>query len=206
MIRKLLNFKTKDQELLVLADIEKVLEKCDAIASKEYAEQKEARESRDGVCPNCKASKQHEKNAIVNRISNVQGKGNVSGSFSLGFGNVSGHMEVDTQEVNHCNKCGNEWKKFKIKYISKSDIVRVALNYLGEIFADPDHNKKLNWKMEAIQVFDGCYAETIVRLRNEHSSFIYSTTESQLKLNKLRRYYKSVFDEGKENSKKLEKL
>lgn len=203
MIRKILNYKNKDQELLVLADVERVLEKCDTIASKEYAEQKDARDSHDSLCPNCR--KRKDNNNIVNKIRQVQGKGNVSGSFSLGFGSVSGHMEVDTKAVNHCNNCGNEWEKFKVKYVSKSDIVRVALNYLGSILENPEE-KKYSWKVEAIQVFNDCYAETIAHLRGEHSSYIYSSTERQLKLFKLRRYYKSVFDEGKENKKNLEKL
>jgi hypothetical protein len=199
MIRKILNFKNKEQELLVLADVQNILDKCDVIASKEYAEQKEARESHDSVCPACRTRK--EKNNIVNKIRQVHGKGSVGGNL---FG-VSGYMEVDTDEVNHCNACGNEWKKFKIKYVSKSDIVRVALNYLGSILKDPEE-KKYTWKIEAIKVFDDCYAETIVRLRDENSSYIYSSTESQLKLNILRYYYKSVFDEGKKNKKELEIL
>jgi len=200
MIRKFLNYKTKDQELLVRADVEKVLEKCDAIASKEYAEQKEARDSHDSVCPNCR--KRKDNNNIVNKIRQVHGKGDVSGSFSLGFGSVSGHMEIDTKAVNHCNSCGNEWEKYKVKYVSKSDIVRVAMNYLGSILEKPSE-KKYSWKVEAIQVFNDCYAETIVHLRNENSCYIYTSTESQLKLYKLRRYYKSVFDK---EVRKLEKL
>lgn len=198
-LRKLLYLPTSKQKAVLAADIEQILSKCDKIASQEWKEIKENQKSRDGQCPNCKARED-----IVNKIRQVKGSGNVGGNFYFGFGSVSGSMSLDTDEVNHCNNCGNEWKKSKTKYISKTDILRVALNYLGDIYKDPETNKKMSWKMEAIQVFDNCCAEAIKILVDKHSYNLYYKTKTQLTFHNLRRYYKSVFDA--DNKKKLEKL
>ena len=198
-LRKLLYIPTKEQIALLQADVQNILKQCDVIASSEYRDQKEAKESHDGVCPKCRARKED----IVDKIRQVQGKGSVGGSFNLGFGSVSGSMSIDTDEVNHCNKCGNEWKKMKTKYVSASDIVRVTLNYLGDIFDDPDHNKKLKWKLEAIEVFNDCYAESIMVLKSNHSYYMHSNTNNELTYSKLRKYYKSVFDKNKKELQKI---
>jgi len=66
-IRRLLNLPSKLQQSLVASDIQNVLSKCDAIATSEYIDQKEAQESHDTVCPNCHARK----DKIVNKISDV---------------------------------------------------------------------------------------------------------------------------------------
>lgn len=198
-IRKLLYLPTLEQKIVLATQIEHILEKCDKIASVEWREQRENQKTHDGICPKCRARQEY----IVDKIRQVHGDGNVSGSFSLGFGSVSGRMSVDTDEVNHCNKCGNEWKKFKTKYISKTEIVRVALNYLAAIIENPEE-KKWDWKVEAIQVFDGCSAEAIRVLVEKNSYNIYSSTKEQLTLTTLRRYYKSVFD--RENKKELKLL
>ncbi len=197
-IRKIFGHPTKSQQALIDADVQNIMNKCDVIATSEFKDLKMAQESHDGCCPNCRARKED----IVNKIRQVQGKGEVHGSFSFGFGDVSGSMNVDTNEINHCNKCGNEWKKFKIKYISKTDIVRVALNYLAEIISDPAINNK-SWKTDAIKVFDGCSAESITQIIKSIKD-IRMSTESTLTTRCLRRYFKSVYDG--ENKKKLEIL
>jgi len=191
-LRKLLYFPTKEQQALLIVDVQEIMVRCDKIASSEYKDQKEARESHDSICPNCHTRK--DGNNIVDKIRQVQGKGKVSGSFYLGFGSVVGNMEVDTGEVNHCNHCGNEWKKFKVKYISKTDIVRVALNYLGELYDNPERNKKFSWKTEAVQVFDGCYAESIIALVSKNSHYMHLITKKHLTVSRLRQNFKSVFD------------
>jgi len=197
-LRKLLYLPTKEQLALLTADVERILNKCDKIASAEYKDQKDARDSHDSICPNCHVRK--DGNNIVNKIREVHGKGSVSGSFSLGFGSVSGSMAIDTNEVNHCNNCGNEWKKFKVKYVSKTDVVRVALNYLGDIYEDPERNKKFSWKVEAIEVFDGCYAESISALMSKNSHYMRLTTKRHLTLHRLRLNFKTVFvDEIRNN-------
>jgi hypothetical protein len=196
MIRKLFNIPTKSQRVLIDADIQNIMNKCDVIASSEYRDQKEAQESRDSVCPNCRARKSD----IVNKVRQVEGSGNVSGSFSLGFGSINGSMSIDTNEVNHCNKCGNEWKKYKIRFVSKSDIIKVTLGYLVEIISDEKH-KEFSWKIDAIKVFDNCCAESIARLTKQYGRI---STKDILTIRRLRKHYNSVYD--KENKKKLEKI
>ncbi len=197
-IRKLFYFPTKQQTMSLTTDVENVLVNCESIARKERRELEENQKYHDDICPNCRAKKSDSVDIIVNKIRQIQGDGNVNGNL---FG-IRGRMLVDTYAVNHCNKCGNEWKKFKTKSISRTDIMRVCLNYLAEILKDPCE-KKHEWKMEAIQVFGNCYAETIYHLARKEKNYLWRTTLLQLTLKKLRRYYKSVFNK---NPQELEKL
>ena len=196
-LRKIFNVPKKEQKDIIAADVDRINNRCEEIAQEERNDQRDMQESRDGTCPNphCMSTKN-----IVDRIADVSGKGKVSGTFNLGFGSVSGKMSIDTGAVNHCNQCGNEWVKAKTKTISRTDIVRVALKYLSEILYNPEHNKKLTWKMEAIQSFDDCCAESIRFLYKRNEAYTYR----KLRLSTLRRYYPSIYD-GK-NKKKLEKI
>lgn len=193
-LRKLLGMPSQAQEAQIKADIAIILDRCSKIAYSENKEQKDNQIARDGQCPKCKDK------TIVDKIRQVQGKGKVGGNL---FG-VNGSLSIDTDEVNHCNKCGNEWKKFMTKTVQRTDILKVALNYLGEIRKDPERNKKMSWKVETIQVFDGCCAEAIDSLFFDVRYKIRSGINYELKLFRLRKIYKSVYDG--ENSKKLEKI
>lgn len=195
-LRKLFNVPTKTQKGLIAVDIDRINNRCEEIAQEERNDQREFQVRRDGICPNphCMSEKD-----IVDKIADVTGKGNVDGSFALGFGSVSGKMSMGTGAVNHCNKCGNEWVKAKTRTISRTNITRVALKYLSEVIHDPEQ-KKFTWKMEAIQSFDDCCAEAIRFLYKRNEAYTYK----KLRLPKLRRYYPSIYD-GK-NKKKLEKI
>lgn len=196
-LRKIFNIPTKEQKDLISVNIDRIHNRCEELANEERKDQREFVERRDGICPNphCMATGEN----IVDKIADVGGKGSVSGSFALGFGSVSGGMSINTGAINHCNKCGNEWAKAKIKSISRTDIVRVALKYLSEVLKDREQ-KKFDWKMEAIKSFDDCSAESIRFFYKQNEAYTYS----KLRLSKLRLYYPSVYD-GK-NKKKLEKL
>lgn len=187
--RKILYLLTGEQKLVLLADVKRIVEGCSNIASTEWKELKENQKSNDGRCPRCK------KSDIVDKIKHIQGTGKITGNFRLGFGSLNGSTTIDTSEVNHCNDCGHEWKKFKTKYISATDIVRVALNYLGNILGEPEKNKHHSWKHEAIQVFDGCHAEAIHMLLIKHDGYMHDSTKKILNKKTLRDNYKSVFDE-----------
>lgn len=197
-IRKALNIPNKKQLESLRIDSDHILKNCSAIANTERKELRENQEMHDGICPKCRSGKED----IVDKFANVQGFGNVKGNFNLGFGNVRGSMTINTVAVNHCNKCGNEWEKFKTKSISETDILRVCLNYLAKIINNPKE-KKYSWKQEAIEVFDDCYAETIHAHVLKQSNFLHQTTVSTLSISKLRRYYKSVYGN---KTKKLEKI
>jgi len=197
-IRRLFNFSSKMQQAIISADVTSVLEKCQVIANAEYKDQKDAQESHDNVCPNCQARK----DKIVNKISNVEGSGKVNGLFHLGYGNVNGSMSITTDEVRHCNVCGNEWKTYKLKYVSKTEISRVALKYLAAIITDPKE-KQYNFKVETIKVFDDCYLETILHLVKENELYLNSSSIEVLTYKRLRYYFKSIYDKS---SRKLVKL
>jgi len=194
-LRKIFNIPTKEQKDLISVDVDSINNRCEELANEERRDQRDFVERRDSICPHCKKSGDD----IVDKIADVGGKGNVSGSFALGFGSVSGGMSVSTGAVNHCNGCGNEWAKAKTKSISRTDIVRVALKYLSEVLKDREQ-KRFDWKMEAIKSFDDCCAESIRFFYKRNEAYTYS----KLRLSKLRRYYPSVYD-GK-NKKKLEKI
>ncbi len=191
---KLFNIRSAKQVIGLIVETELIKQRCEVIASREYEEQKENQKTHDERCPKCRAKK----DMIVDKIEQVEGKGNVSGNL---FG-VSGSMEIDTNTVNHCNVCGHQWKKFKTKYVSKTDILRVTLKYLNDLIDNPEHNKRLTWKIEAIQVFDGCHAEAITMMANEEKRYVRG--KEYLRNTVLRKYYPSIFDG--ENKKELQKL
>ena len=69
-------------------------------------------------------------------------------------------------------------------------IIKVTLNYLGDIFYDPERNKRYSWKHEAIEVFKDCSAEAVYTIQKEYKpSLRYHITMKQ-----LRTKYSSVFD------------
>lgn len=189
--RKLFYYISAEQKLVLLADIKTITEGCSDIANTEWNELKENQRTHDGKCPKCK-----DKASIVDKITHVQGTGKIGGDFRLGFGSIDGSLNIDTNEINHCMKCGHEWKKFKTKYISATDIIRVALNYLGDIHNKPEHNKRNSWKHDAIKVFNNCHAEAINTLLKKHDGYIHDSTKKTLNLKMLRKHYNSVFDEN----------
>jgi len=188
-LRKLLNIPSKAQKELLNQEEELIVSRCIALANTENLEQKENQKSHDSRCPHCNGKD------IVNKIGHVQGKGSVSGSFKLGFGSVSGTILIDTVEVNHCNTCGNEWIKYKIKYATKDQILKVTFRYLGEIITNPKE-KRYPWKQDAVKIFDNCTAEAIYRLCRKNLN--------NLNLRILRLHYKSIYNS--KNKKFLENL
>lgn len=197
-LRKLFNLSDSKQTLILVDEVKTIMERCDVIASQEFKEQKENQHTHDNKCPKCRAKQDR----IVDKIRSVEGSGKVKNDFYFGFGSIKGSMNIDTKAVNHCNECGHQWKKFKTKYVSKTDIVRVILNYLSDLIKDPELNKKLSWKTEAIQVFNGIHAEAIVMLVNKEKRYI--RNKAHLNKSTLKKYYYSVFDG--DYKKKLEKL
>jgi hypothetical protein len=189
-LRKFFNYPDTKQKSLISNDINTIMKKCGDIAYAEQREQRDLKIRHDSKCQNGKCKS----NDIVNKIRDVQGRGNVSGTFYLGFGDVSGNLMVDTLEVNHCNVCGHEWRKFKEKSISSEQILVVALNYLADILTKPIEKEDFPWKADAIKVFDDCCAESIYSLVIKNKSNIFINTASKLNRNQLRKHYKSVFD------------
>jgi len=193
-IRKFFGMPSKAQEEIIRMDEKTIMDKCDKIARAEIEDQQMAKRSRDGQCPHCK-----DKN-IVDKICNIKGKSN--GKLSLGYGSIG--ILIETEAVNHCNACGNEWKKFKTKEISKTHIIRLAFKYLCDIINNPEEKKK-EWKLETIAIiFEGCTAESIFNLRFDNNDYLNDEINKKLTLRCLRKYYWSVY--GASANAKLEKI
>lgn len=170
---------------LVINDIDIITNRCAEIANRENKDQKNSENFHNTNCPNCKAKKKD----IVNKISNVEGKTTIVNYDIFGFRKENTITAINTNEINHCNICGNEWKKFKSKSITKAHILKLALNYLSQIIQNPDEKEK-EWKLETIGVFEGCYAETIYKLGMHNKIGLH---RSNFKLRDLRKQYKSIF-------------
>jgi len=193
-------FLNKKQKVKIGDERKIILSKCNKIAIVERDDMRVNQELHDTRCPNCKATKKENPNTIVDRITNVNGTGRISG----GILDITGYITIETHAVNHCNNCGHEWHKFKTKSISETNVLRVCLDYLGAIINSPEKEKRFDWKLDAIKVFDDCSAETIYLFCKKEKKYLCSSTRNELKLSKLRRYYRSVFD--RKNKRELEKI
>jgi DNA-directed RNA polymerase subunit M/transcription elongation factor TFIIS len=192
-------FKTKvikklspEQITLLAADVEVVNERCKEIAHVHYEREEKWQESHDNTCPNCSAKK----GEIVNKIRQVQGGGSVDGSFSSGLfygsGSVHGSMKIDTFGVNHCNNCGNEWKKYNKDFKSTREVAEDGIKYVSRLIQDPVEYK---WAKDLVKVFEGCYVETILQFAEKNQYSLYSDDKETLCFTKLHDYYKSVWDD-----------
>jgi len=186
-LRKILNLPNPEQTLLLLADVEVIAKRYMEVGDVERKEQKENQKSRDNRCPKCRAMA----NKIVDKIAGVEGLGSVSGHLF----SVSGRMSIETKPVNHCTECSHEWEKFKTKTITNLSIIKVILNYLSDMIRNPEHNQRLSWKVEAIEIFEGCYAEAILMVQKKNKRDV----RYPLSLRQLRRNYKSVFDKNEKS-------
>ncbi len=184
----LLHILNKKQKKIIDDDIKLILSRCNSIAQKEYIELKETKKKHDSKCPNCGSCEN-----IVNKISYVYGKTNTTNTIIFGFTLNKIENNIETQEINHCNKCGNQWTKGRIKYISGSDILRVTLNYLFEILNN-SNNEDCDWKLDAVKVFDGCYAESIFKLKKKNYEKLHNDTRKYLTLKLLKSKYKSIYN------------
>lgn len=170
------------KDLLELAGMAKVEEAEIDAHYREYADR------HNGQCPKCGAKDPLD---IVDKIRQVQGEGYVRGEFFLGHGGVYGRTTVDTNEVNHCNKCGNEWKKEHRVFTTHRKVISSWLNDIKVYSEDSQCYAKRT--IEKLKKF---HAESIYALINEaEDDSLYLRTKETLTLPTLRKYFKSVFDE-----------
>jgi hypothetical protein len=192
-------FKTKvikklspEQIALLAADEAVVKERAKEKADAHYTRENEWEERHNNTCPNCGAKKGN----IVNKIRQVQGGGNVDGSFSsnlfYGSGSVHGSMKIDTFGVNHCNSCGNEWKKYNKDFLSSSQPPRDGVKYLARVIQDPVEYK---WTSDYFKIFEGCYVETILKFAEECRYSLMDSDIEVLNFNELNKYFKSIWDD-----------
>ena len=106
MIFKLFNIQNIGQKRVIAEQLKEITEYCDEKANYHNDGETKWEKDHNEKCPNCGLKD------IVNRIARVQGSGSVSGSFVWGSGSISGSSSSDTNEVNNCNSCSNQWKKY----------------------------------------------------------------------------------------------
>jgi len=117
IIRKFLNLPNRDQSKILSDGREQMISIASEIRREKNDNERKREVEKNSNCPNCKGKK------IVNKISRVEGSGYVSGSFIYGSGSIYGSSKTDTNEVNHCNDCGNQWKKYDWSYTSDADVI-----------------------------------------------------------------------------------
>jgi transcription elongation factor Elf1 len=148
--------------------------------------ERQTERERNSICPHCG------KKDIVNKITRVRGEGSVSGNL-FGF---SGDSNTDTNEVNHCNNCGNQWYKYKIKYFYKKDILADWVNNLWYYF-----EKKYDWGCidNTLRLLNDFHAESIWKIAKSVSGKVYDSTNSNLTLKLLKTKFKSIWKENLKN-------
>lgn len=104
-LRKFFNCPSYIESKLIMDGCNMLRKMADEESFRNNEEDRKRQNDMDTVCQKCKGKE------IVNKISRVEGSGYVDGSFMLGCGSIYGSSTTDTNEVNHCNKCGNQWKK-----------------------------------------------------------------------------------------------
>jgi len=110
-----------------------IKEKTKAISSKKYGESLSYGKEKDSKCPKCNSMD------VNDRIKRQQGSinGEIGGSFRsslfYGSGNIGGniHGKLDTNEVNKCNSCGHEWKKYSAHFTSSNELIKDNLRYIN---------------------------------------------------------------------------
>lgn len=181
-LRKSFNWPSAKEARLIAEGCDKLIAMAEEKASKNYADESNIKKEKNETCPNC-----GDKN-IVNKIARVEGSGYVSGSLAYGFGSIYGSSKTDTNEVNHCNKCGNQWKKYDIKYKLADDIIADWLNDLNTVYEG-----KYTFADKTVELLKDIPAESIWEEGIRVADKCYYSTRENLSLSFLRTKFKSVY-------------
>lgn len=178
-IKKFFNIQNLEQKKLISEQYEEILKIAENDSTLYYLEYSKNDEKYNTTCPICQSK------SVVNKIAQVIGSGNVSGNL---FG-VYGSSSLDTNEVSHCSKCGNQWKKQKTKYKDDDDFIADYLNNLVTHFEGQYTFAEKNYlKLKKY------YAETIFKLIKNYGNNCYPSTQETLTLELLRKKFPSIFD------------
>ena len=121
---------------IVKAEIKKMEEKAENVANEDNNRNRKWDDEHNSKCPKCGSKN------VNDRIKRQQGSidSEISSrswsALTFGSGSLSGSIkgEFDTNEVNKCNDCSHEWKKYSTKYEWKGNILeewcRKAVRYL----------------------------------------------------------------------------
>lgn len=165
-------------------EINTIMSRCHSIAMREYDEEKDAAVFHNTVCPSCR-----KKTNVVNKINNVEGISNIIRNY---WGDDKITMKISTYEVNHCNECGHEWKKFKTRFVNQSQILHVAFRYLVSSFKDENSINPESMRYQVLMVFKDMHAESIHKLYKENIKHLKADVKSKMKLSILRKHFPSI--------------
>ena len=195
---------------LIKKEFQILKERADKIVEEKDNRNRKEVEETNSICPKCKSKN------VNDRIQRLQGEFKGSGSLSgmgiLGSGYVSGSShssgKIDTNEINKCNDCGNEWKKAERKWNYQSKVLKdqfshlryildkykeaftaeIDKNDLNEKFASDDEKREyllneietgwLSWKKDVQEFFKGVSIETIKEVA-EKEAFKYDGWEAE---------------------------
>lgn len=141
-----------------------VEERAEDISYKEYEKNKEMVKRINNTCPKCNS------NMVVDKITRLQWEGNVSWSLFLWSWSIYWSSSMDTNEVNNCNSCWHQRKKYRLTRNSKSDVIRMLMRYIdrcryewGEKYMTIDNVQAMKnmW----------IYKETLYDLNNEYNNW-----------------------------------
>lgn len=140
-------FKTKSKEELeqeglvaekrvakLKIELKSIQEKCTKLKDLEYKRVSDEEKKNNSICPKCKSTNVNDR--IKRQQGEINGKFSGEGWSALTFGSShsSGSIKgsMDTNEVNKCNDCQHEWKKYKGTYIYSwgDDVIKKQLDWL----------------------------------------------------------------------------
>lgn len=147
-------------------------------------EKEEKVDKTNNICPKCQSKN------VVNKFIKLAGTG-------YGWGN----FKIDTNEINNCNDCGNQWKKFVLYYTNK---YAVAASWIESVYKCLLDNEKDFEKRNGADVVKtlkdwNIYAESIEWIfhnSNVQKELSYSTTNG-LKISMLRKEFKTIYQKNK---------
>lgn len=136
---------------------------------------REAKEKHDSICPKCKSANVNDR--IKRFQGSIDGKSSGSGWSALSFGEsqYSGYIKgkFDTSEVNKCNDCENEWKKWEGSlYTYKRDLLEQKLRSIRILLSNLRDTKNITWdKLDLKETFDSLEAKQEDAIKKIKSSF-----------------------------------
>lgn len=176
-----------EQKVISLkAELKTINEKVSTLASEKWNDGREEEKRRNSICPKCGSIH------VNDRIKRQQGE--ISGEFGGGgwsaltfgssssYGSISGKM--DTNEVNKCNDCQHEWKKYTSPSTWGGDILRDEVrnvSYLLEAYYNAGNCK-----------FDSLDVEEKYNSLAEKKSALLEEANHSWRLDKAKTFWRGV--------------
>lgn len=139
---------TDGQLAILKAQYKKLKDKAAAESNADNKRREEDKHKHDDVCPKCQSTDVNDR--IKRFEGNIDGKSSGSSWSALSFGESqsSGYIKgkFDTNEVNKCNSCQHEWKKFKgALYTGSYEIIEQNLRFLNSFIYAIKKVKNVKW-------------------------------------------------------------